>query len=88
MLSRICSQRAIPKTLFCDNGLEFTSQARDLWAYRAGVQIDFSRLDRPTGNPHVESFNGTLRAERLDARWFGTLDEARQIVETWLQGIR
>ena len=30
-------------TLTTDNGSEFTSQAMDLWAYHAGVQIDFSR---------------------------------------------
>ena len=43
VLSRICVQRGVPKTLYCDNGSEFTSQAMDLWAYHAGVQIDFSR---------------------------------------------
>jgi predicted nucleic acid-binding Zn ribbon protein len=31
----------------------------------------------------VESFNGTFRAEYLDAHWFTTLTETRQIVETW-----
>ena len=31
VLSRIGMQRAVPKTLFCDNGTEFTSQAMDLW---------------------------------------------------------
>ena len=83
VLSRICSQRGSPKLLFCDNGSEFTSQAMDLWAYRAGVRIDFSRPGKPTDNAHVESFNGTLRAECLDAHWFATLAEARQIVEAW-----
>jgi len=85
VLSRICSQRAVPKMLFCDNGSEFTSQAMDLWAYRAGVQIDFSRPGKPTDNAYVESFNGTLRAECLDAHWFGTLAEAKQIIEAWRQ---
>jgi putative transposase len=85
VLSRICLQRAIPKMLFCDNGSEFTSQAMDLWAYHAGVQIDFSRLGKPTDNAYVESFNGTLRAECLDAHWFATLTEAKQLIETWRQ---
>ena len=48
VLSRIWVKRATPKTLFCDNGSEFTSQAMDLWAYQAGVQIDFSRPGKPT----------------------------------------
>lgn len=83
VLSRIGSQRGVPKALFCDNGSEFTSQAMDLWAYRAGVKIDFSRPGKPTDNAHVESFNGTLRAECLDAHWFATLAEAKQIIEAW-----
>jgi putative transposase len=83
VLSRICAQRAIPKTLYCDNGSEFTSQAMDLWAYHAGVQIDFSRPGKPTDNAYVESFNGTLRSECLDAHWFATLAEAKQVIEAW-----
>jgi putative transposase len=82
-LVRICAQRGAPKALYCDNGSEFTSQAMDLWAYHAGVQIDFSRPGKPTDNAYVESFNGTLRSECLDAHWFATLAEAKQIIEGW-----
>ena len=81
VLNRIRLQRTTPKTLFCDNGSEFTSQAMDLWAYHAGVQIDFSRPGKPTDNAYVESFNGTLRSECLDGHWFATLAEARQVIE-------
>jgi len=83
VLSRIGAQRAVPKTLFCDNGTEFTSQAMDLWAYHAGVRIDFSRPGKPTDNAYVESFNGTLRMECLDAHWFDSLAEAKAIIEAW-----
>jgi putative transposase len=38
----------------------------DLWAYRHGVQIDFSRPGKPTHNRFVESFNGSLRNECLN----------------------
>ncbi len=55
----------------------------DLWAYQNGVRIAFSRPGKPTDNAFVESFNGTFRAECLDAHWFTTLTEIRQIVETW-----
>ena len=34
---------------------------------------------------YVESFNGTLRSECLDAHWFETLAEAKQVIETWRQ---
>jgi len=69
--------------LFCDNGSEFTSQVMDLWAYHHLVKIDFSRPGKPTDNAYVESFNGTLRAECLDAHWFSTLPEACQLIQGW-----
>jgi putative transposase len=77
VLSRIGLQRAVPKTLFCDNGTEFTSQAMNLWAYHAGVRIDFSRSGKPTDNAYVESVNGMLRLECLDAHWFASLSESK-----------
>ncbi len=83
VLNRIRQDRGVPKMLFCDNGAEFTSQVMDLWAYQNGVQIDFSRPGKPTDNAHVESFNGTFRAECLDAHWFTSLSEAKQIIEAW-----
>ena len=83
VLNRIKLHRGVPKMLYCDNGSEFSSQAMDLWAYNSGVRIAFSRPGKPTDNAFVESFNGTFRAECLDAHWFTTLAEARRLVETW-----
>ena len=83
VLNRLLVHREAPKVLFCDNGSEFASQAMDLWAYRNGVRIDFSRPGKPTDNAFVESFNGTLRAECLDAHWCTTLAEAKQLIELW-----
>jgi transposase InsO family protein len=36
-------------------------------------------------NGFVESFNGTFRAECLNAHWFGTLAEAKRLIEAWRQ---
>jgi putative transposase len=83
VLQRIREERGIPKVLFCDNGSEFTSQVLDLWAYRNQVKIDYSRPGKPTDNAYVESFNGTLRAECLNAHWFGDLAEAAERIEAW-----
>jgi putative transposase len=68
-LNATLQKRGAPKSLFCDSGrIGVYSQSIDLWAYRNGVQIDFSRPGKPTDNAYVESFNGTLRAECLDMR--------------------
>jgi transposase InsO family protein len=45
------------------------------------MKIDFSRLGKPTDNAFVESFNGTFRAECLNAHWFGSLAEANRLRE-------
>jgi len=43
----------------------------------------FSRPGKPTDHAFVESFNGTFRAECLNAHGFTSLTEAQRIVETW-----
>jgi putative transposase len=82
-LNRSKTSRSAPKMIHRDNGSEFCSQAMDLWAYRHGVRMAFSRPRKPTDNAFVESFNGTFRAECLNAHWFSSLTEAQRIVETW-----
>ena len=83
ILNRLVQQRGAPTYLFADNGAEFTGQLLDLWAYHHGVRIDFSRLGKPTDNAFIESFNGKLRAECLNAHWFLSLDDAVRKCETW-----
>ena len=39
-------------------------------------------LDQPD-NGHIESFSGTFRDECLNAHWFTTLEDARQVIEAW-----
>ncbi len=47
------------------------------------MTLDFSRPCKPTDNAFIESFNGHLRDECLNANWFLCLDEARCKIETW-----
>jgi putative transposase len=56
----------------------------DLWTYRNGMKIDFSRPGKPTDNAFVESY-GTSQAGCLNAHWFGTLTEAKRLIEAWRQ---
>ncbi|KGS05994.1 transposase family protein [Burkholderia sp. ABCPW 111] len=80
VLGELKAKREAPRTLLCDNGSEFTSQVMDLWAYHQKVEIAFSRPGKPTDNAFVESFNGTLRDECLNAHWF---TDARAQIERW-----
>ena len=71
-----------PSTIKTDNGSEFISKVMDKWAYERGVELDFSRPGKPTDNARVESFNGRLRQECLNANWFLSLDDAKAKIES------
>jgi putative transposase len=47
------------------------------------VKLVFIDPGKPTQNGYIESFNGRFRAECLDQEWFGSLHQARQIIEEW-----
>jgi len=82
-LNRICGERGLPRTIKTDNGSEFISKVMDKWAYERGVELDFSRPGKPTDNARVESFNGRLRQECLNANWFLSLDDAKAKIGAW-----
>lgn len=83
ILRRIVARRGAPARIRLDNGPEFVSNALDRWAYENGVTLDFSRPGKPIDNAYVESFNGRLREECLNAHWFLSLDDARDKIEAW-----
>jgi len=82
-LDRVCAEIGYPSAIRVDQGSEFVSRDLDLWAYQHDVTLDFSRPGKPTDNAFIESFNGRLRAECLNAHWFLTLADARQKLENW-----
>lgn len=84
-LERVTKVYGLPKIIRVDNGPEFVSKDLDLWAYLNKVTLDFSRPGKPTDNAFVESFNGSFRAECLNASWFLSLEDARSKCEAWRQ---
>ena len=83
VLDDIVAHRGRPQTIKTDNGSEFISKVMDKWAYEHGVELDFSRPGKPTDNAAVESFNGRLRQECLNANWFLSLQDARDKIAAW-----
>ncbi|MEX8549805.1 integrase core domain-containing protein, partial [Salmonella enterica] len=65
------------------NGSEFISKNLDKWAYEHSVTMDFSRPRKPTDNPFIESFNGSLRDECLNIHWFLSLEDAQEKPDNW-----
>ena len=83
ILDRLISERGRPRSIVCDNGPEFAGRVLDAWAHAHGIALQFIRPGKPVENAYIESFNGKLRAECLNAHWFPTLDHARVTIETW-----
>ena len=81
VLSRISLTRALPATIFCDNGPEFISKNLDKWAYEREISLNFSRPGKPTDNAIIESFNGSFRDECLNTNWFMSLEDAQRKIE-------
>jgi putative transposase len=79
-LDAVCAQRGTPARLSLDNGREFRSRAFDAWAADHGIALAFIQPGKPVQNAHIESFNGRLRDECLNAHWFRTLTDAQRVI--------
>lgn len=51
--------------------------------FERDIRINFSRLDTPTDNATVETFNGRLRQECLKGNGFMSMEDARCKIEAW-----
>jgi putative transposase len=83
LLDEGCSRRGRPPVIRTDDGPEFTGKAMLTWSHRAGVALRLIEPAKPNQNAYVESFNGRLRDECLNAHWFTSLAHARTVIETW-----
>jgi putative transposase len=78
-------ERGFPETIRFDNGSEFTSHAMLRWGAERSVNLHFIDPGKPTQNAHIESLNGKIRDELLNARSFRTIFEARREAADWRQ---
>ena len=72
-----------PEVITVDNGSEFISKKMDAWAYKNKVKLDFIRPGKPIENAFIESFNGRLRDECLNARVFHSIEDAKEKLAAW-----
>ena len=75
--------RGTPGHIRSDNGPEFMATAVKGWINGVGAKTAFSEPGSPWENGYVESFNGKLRDELLNAEVFNTLAEAKVLIEQW-----
>jgi putative transposase len=85
VLDRVVAERGLPEAIVLDNGPEFRGRALAAWSEERGVRLEFIQPGKPMQNAYVESFNGRLRDECLNANWFTSLNDARRKIEEWRQ---
>ena len=83
VLADLFIARGTPVHIRSDNGGEFTADAVKGWISGVGAKTAFIEPGSPWENGYVESFNGKLRDELLNAEVFNTLLEARVLIEQW-----
>jgi putative transposase len=83
VLADLFITRGTPAFIRSDNGPEFIAIAVRGWIGGVGAKTAFIEPGSPWENGYVESFNGKLRDELLNAEVFNTLAEARVLIEQW-----
>ena len=72
-----------PEHLRSDNGPEFIASAIVAWLVQQKIKTIYITPGSPWENGHIESFHDKLRDECLHRELFGSLLEARIILESW-----
>jgi putative transposase len=83
VLEQLAQQRLRPEEIRVDNGPEFVSRAVSAWCEENRIRLWHIQPGKPMQNGHIESFNGRLRDECLNANWFTSLHDARRKIEAW-----
>ena len=82
-LDTIVTERGYPATIVSDNGTELTSVAVLRWTQDRKLGWHYIAPGKPTQNAFVESINGRLRDECLNATLFTSLRHARAVLASW-----
>lgn len=82
-LKRLFDEFGAPDHIRSDNGPEFIAARLREDMKKIGVLTQYIDPGAPWQNGFVESFNATFRDELLNRELFGTVSEARVLVERW-----
>jgi putative transposase len=84
VLEQLIEMHGKPGALRMDNGAEFTSIAFTEWCAERKIELYFIEPGKPDQNAFIERFNRTYREEVLDAHLFDSIDQVRELTESWI----
>lgn len=73
----------VPEHIRSDNGPEFIAYAIQDWLENRKIKTIYIKPGSPWENGHIESFHDKFRDELLNREIFGSLLEAKVLVEQW-----
>ena len=83
ILSQLFIEKGIPKHIRSDNGPEFIAKKLRGWLTKHKIHTLYIEPGSPWENGYIESFNGKMRDELLNAETFDTMAEAKVLIESW-----
>jgi putative transposase len=84
VLEQLIEMHGKPWALRMDNGAEFTAHAFTEWCEEQKIELFFIEPGKPDQNAFIERFNRTYREEVLNAYLFESLEQVREITESWI----
>ena len=82
-LQGLVTRYGIPRASRSDDGAELVAVVLREGLEKYGIKLANIEPGKPWQNGSNESFNGTFRKECLNAEIFGSLTEARVVIEQW-----
>lgn len=83
-LDQIIEWRGKPKSIRCDNGLEYISKLLADWSEKHNIKLSFIQPGKPQQNAYIERYNRTVREDLLNQHLFCSIQEVQEFTTRWL----
>lgn len=84
VLKHLVAKHGKPQRVRMDNGPEFIANLAKEWSAVNEIEFKYTQPGKPTQNALIERFNKSYRDGVLNANWFSSIDQVRDISEQWV----